>query len=128
MNDVYCKCVDCRKEFTKEEVESTDCCPNCGSTGIPLAPENDVEIKINWLELRILSVWAERWALVNNNKYPNMMKTLFAIVKDLQDQYPNSAPLTLAGELKEIQNAGFDVTSSVPFSNDVPLPEKVRWN
>lgn len=37
-------------------------CPQCGDTGIPSDPAKDINIVINMHELRILSLWAERWA------------------------------------------------------------------
>ena len=56
------RCLKCRKEFDETEIEGAKECPNCHDRGVPMDVANDVMVKINWHELRMLCLWAERWA------------------------------------------------------------------
>ena len=57
------RCVICGKEFSDDELPESTCeCPNCGTKSLPCLIVDDVNIKINWHELRILTIWAENWA------------------------------------------------------------------
>lgn len=93
------------------------CCPNCGSTGKPCGYENQVQVSINWHELRLLCIWAERWACQHGEKDPSMPATVYAIAGRLQEQHENmtaQAPLTLNGEFARLKDAGFRVRTNMP--------------
>lgn len=133
MSDSISRCVLCRSVFTKKQIENSNCCPKCGATGFPMSIKEDVEIHINWHELRILSLWAENWArLCDKDKiekaekekyrYDPMINTIYAIIKPLQEQCPSFAPLTLSGEIRQIEEEFGDVQSNVPL--DASLPPK----
>jgi len=64
-----------------------------------MSPKDDVTIKINWHELRILGMWAERWAA----QEPGTAKTVNAITLALEEQFPSRLPLTLARELGDMK-------------------------
>lgn len=98
------RCVICRTEFTDEEIANASSCPFCKSEGIPMLISEDTQIRINWHELRILTIWASNYA--SNCNKPNMNSALASILKHLELQRPDGtfAPLTLLGELKELVN------------------------
>jgi len=97
------RCVDCYKEFSRLEIEGAKACPACGSKGVPMLISQDVTIRINWHELRILAIWASRWA--DKENFPDDGRaTLQNILKRLRTYRPaGSAPLTLIEEFKELQ-------------------------
>ena len=100
----YSKCIDCREEFTEEECLKVNCCPACKSVGTPLAMADDIQIKVNWQELRVLTMWAEFWAEQKSSMDPdnsNMKQTVKSIATAMEEQYPSRTPLTMAGELGE---------------------------
>ncbi len=103
----YTKCIDCRAEFTQEECLKANCCPACKSVGIPLVQADDIQIKINWHELRVLTMWAEFWAQHQSSNNPEsigMKQTVKSIATAMEEQYPSRVPLTMAGELGEAKD------------------------
>jgi hypothetical protein len=101
------RCTTCYSEFTDEQLVEHKCCPNCKTTSLPMAISQDVTLKINWHELRILTIWAANWA----EGLPNESRNTFnAIIKRLEAQAPEkAAPLTLFGEIQELRAAGHRV-------------------
>jgi len=69
-----------------------------------MAIAQDMSIKINWHELRILTIWADNYARLH--KESTMPQTVAAIVKQLELQRPDGTygPLTIMGELQELAN------------------------
>ena len=61
-------------------------------------------VKINWHELRILTIWAENWASRCKEDNATMPVTVEAIARRLEKQYPKKTPLTLAGEVGQLRN------------------------
>jgi len=98
--NVSLKCARCRNEFVLHEIIESDHCPDCKTAGTLMSPGDDVTIKINWLELKILGMLSERYAKTIKNSDP--LRTLYSIVKGIQDQYPKKRPLTLRSESREI--------------------------
>jgi hypothetical protein len=99
------RCTACASEFTDAELEGAKACPACGATGVPSAIADDVTIKINWHELRILGIWASNWAEAKFRDEDGH-RTLRAILARLQAQHPGKAPLSLEGELKDLARSG----------------------
>lgn len=64
-----------------------------------MMPRDHVSISINWSELKILSNWAEAYALAYQAHYPDMLKAVYAITSEIEDQHVLKAPLTAAKEL-----------------------------
>ncbi len=98
-------CTTCGYKVTQAKLDQgLSCCPSCGSTGIPCSSKFDTTVNINWHELRILTIWAENWArqVSEEQDYSNI-KVVHAIARRLQEQKPAFAPLTLAGEVRELQ-------------------------
>jgi hypothetical protein len=92
-------------------------CPDCGLTADPLKPEEDLQIAINWLELRILAEWASR-AIRHQPPEDDMQRALAAILDRLRPYRPQgAAALTLREVLAEQQAAG----EGVPLRQDPHL-------
>ena len=97
------RCLICNEEFTEEDLKNVLCCPKCGNKGIPANPKEDVTIKINWHELRVLTIWAEHWANQIDKECPKSALTVACIARRVQKQYPDKTPLTLAGEIEDLK-------------------------
>lgn len=114
-NPIYvCRCVKCNHSFTEAEVEGASACPYCGSRGLPMDPTKDVTITVNVHELRILGIWAENYAVSQDNKhlddahYEAMKDTVNVIMERIEEQLRiagKHAPLTLSRELSELKQA-----------------------
>lgn len=120
------RCIRCRTEFTARDLEGAAACPHCGSTSVPMSPKDDLSIKINWHELRVLSIWAENWANLHKENYPELIEDLWAIVAPLQDQFPDKTPLTFSGEIGDLRRRFPEqkINISGPFTEGAPLPEE----
>ncbi len=96
------RCIRCASAFDLEALpEDVHACSSCGTTSLPVRPEDDVTVVLNWQELRILGVWASNWA--GQPLFPEDSRaTLDAILKRLQAQHPDRTPLSLAAELKHL--------------------------
>ena len=116
------RCIICASEFTDAESEGVISCPSCQTTSIPCLISDDVEIKINWHELRVLTIWAENWAKQIDKKKPEdtipVEKSLYAIMviaERLQKQFPDKTPLTLFSEIRELRK---DYNIETDIDND----------
>lgn len=122
---VVSRCVHCDRGVTEKEYEegTITCCPNCGNKGNPVSPDDDVSVNINWGELRILGIWAENWARKTDQLNPSGysgIRTVHSICRRLQRQFPDKTPLTLAGEIREIQEMGLTVETSFDARENLP--------
>ena len=107
------RCSLCGKEFSDDELKDAIKCPNCGTMSLPCAISDDVEIKINWHELRILVIWAENWARHsdnndngdndNNVREEKMLLSIMTIAERLQRQFPDKTKLTLFSEIRKLR-------------------------
>jgi hypothetical protein len=91
-------CVDCGHRV--ESFDGLKACPACNSPSVPCADERQVNININWHELRILCIWAE-----NYQRARQLGKTVYAIARRLTAQHPamaKASPLTLAEEIGQL--------------------------
>jgi len=86
-------------------------CGVCKTQVRALDPIDDVTIRINWHELRLLTMWAERWASHQteagaSRAEPNdMLGSLYAVLDRIHAQHLAMPPLTLEGELATIHGA-----------------------
>ncbi len=100
------RCVLCRAEVSIAVGNVSEGCPNCGTPVLPMDIMDDVELKINWHELKLLCLWSERWANhtdTNEEAFTGekgkISSILFSIVGLLQEQFPSFDPLTMSGEV-----------------------------
>lgn len=104
-------CTHCSHRI--ESFDGLDCCPACGTRGIPCSDANQVSISINWHELRILIIWAENY----QRSHPECGRVVYAIAKRIADQHPDRAkecPLTLAGEFGQLAEKYGEVSVNNP--------------
>lgn len=126
---IVARCVICNSEFTEAQTAGHNGCPKCGDKGLPSSPDQDVTVKINWHELRILCIWAEFWANriskeeAESGRDP--IKTVWAIAGRLQDQYPSHMPLTLSAEIGQLGEK-YDIKQvGDGVKEGAPLPPKI---
>lgn len=100
MSDKTIRCTECRGEFSDDEVY--DACPNCGTCGVPMSITEDVTIKINWHELRILCMWASNFASSFSGEAQRSQKALATIIRMIRAQHPEMGPLTMTEEIQEV--------------------------
>lgn len=123
--DKTTRCTTCRAEFTDDEIEGKSACPSCGGTGVPMAIAQDITLRINWHELRILTIWASNYAGAKDFPIASR-QALESILKQLEAQRPEGfAPLTLAGEVRQLQEAGYDAEMRDGEGN-VIVPKMVK--
>lgn len=110
------RCTLCGKEFSDEIIpEGTSECPNCGTKSLPCLIADDVNIKINWHELRILVIWAENWARHIDKTDPKEEKLLLSVMtiaQRLEKQFPDKTRLTLFGEIRELRK-DYDIQTDI---------------
>lgn len=119
----YQRCTTCAAEFTELEIENASCCPACGDKGVPCLISDDVTVKINWHELRILGIWAENWARKIQKENPETssgsMLTVLSIVGRLQNQHPDKPKLTLFSEIREAKEHFEKKGSKIKIQSDL---------
>jgi len=103
-------CTSCG--FKVESFEGLAKCPQCDSRGTPCLDKEQVNISINWHELRILCMWAERWG----NKECGGAGLIYNIAQRIQRQHPEfETPLTLAEEIQNLpKKLGCKVQTNIP--------------
>jgi len=117
------RCTKCYREFSEDETKNVSCCPKCGSKGLPMSISQDVEIKINWHELRILCIWAENWA---EEKCDQDSRSMLEAMMNRLDKYrpEGGAALTLTREVKDLQEV-YPETILVKGNKVLVPPRKV---
>jgi len=88
---------------------------------------NDLDIRINTHELRILAVWASSWAQANPSPDGQMENVLAGVLHRLKKQAPG-VPLTLADEYQQIADqSGGEVQCLDPSGQvETYLPRKAN--
>lgn len=107
MSDIVARCVQCDAEFTEEQLVGARGCPACGTESLPCDPKNDITIRINTHELRVLTMWPSWWATEKCSL--SAQKTVACIIQRLSTQ--TDKPLTLAAEVRKLQDDGHDEPS-----------------
>lgn len=109
---IAARCVRCNYTATPDQLIGVACCPSCGTTEIPCDPTKDATIVINTHELRILGIWAEHYAVHEDNKklddaQHRSMKELINVITDrIEVQLKTQGletPLTLSKEFKIVE-------------------------
>ena len=108
MSDVEGFCVLCGVDVASFKGLSR--CPNCDTKSIPCNYSNQVNIEINTHELRILCIWAERYALDNLDSKPDGYSgggsgVVYSICDRLREKNGSleEMALTLRDEIGEIK-------------------------
>lgn len=103
------RCTRCAAEFCDAEIAKASACPACGSKSVPCAIAHDVTPTINWHELRILVMWAERWeenfTSTGSERDLASRGAVAAIAGRLMRFRPEGAPgLRFADDISELQD------------------------
>lgn len=90
-------------------------CPHCGTQSLPCSFAEQVQVTVNLQELRVLCMWAERWALEREQEGCNP-DLVYAIATRLRNQLPTHLqhPLTMADELMKLREAGVQYSTNHP--------------
>lgn len=132
-NDKTIRCTRCAAEFTEAEIQGYSGCPKCGTKSVPMSIPDDVTIKVNLHELRILGIWAENYAVATDNAQldnPNhepLKETVNAICDRLQAQLKalgKERPLTLSREFGELVKQNPNAQMFRGGHEEIPPAEK----
>lgn len=82
------KCICCSAEFDEDDprLESAPACPACQSQNTPCLVSEEVQVRLNWLELRILAVWSR--AAIQASPHEHLKIAISAILDRLEAQKP----------------------------------------
>lgn len=108
-------CLNCNQE---SEPGNYQTCPKCGSDGIPVDLEGMLTMRISRHELRILVIWAERWAMQADND--EMRRVVYGIADRLETQDVAAGPLTLVGEINQLRDAFPSLETNIPDPPESP--------
>lgn len=102
-------CLKCSQWF--DAAPALTACPGCGdSRGVPANSRDVVTVSITWHELRILVMWAERWAQHVEREEPGTgEKVLYGIADRIRQQHLDKPPLTFMEELTQLREHYPDV-------------------
>lgn len=92
-------CVECRAEFTDEEIKGAFACPKCGSEGVPGDLTQKATLTLTQHEWRIVFMWADNWA---RKCPPGSQRALASIITEAHKQAPTLPGLTMGEELQEV--------------------------
>ena len=109
------RCLVCRSEFSRKELQNNMSCPVCGYQGLVMLTSGDVSININWFELKLICMWAE--SLVLQTGGSETIKVFYSIIKELAKQVPN--------EKITVFNKSSDFSM---LQNDLKVPEGTLLN
>lgn len=96
-NDI--RCAICGTEFISSELKEKNIreCPNCKTTIKPLRISEDGYIKLNWQDIRVLAIYAQRWANTFDTRIQGNKEAVIAldvIISKLENYKPkNGGPL-----------------------------------
>lgn len=95
------RCLMCRSETSEDQVPpNTMACPSCEAKVLPEYVDQDVDIRINWHELRILYLWANEWEQMA--KLHDNGKSITSAIAEQLDKYRpiDGAPLAKITEVE----------------------------
>lgn len=99
------RCVLCDYQVTEETLNrGLPYCSGCGTTCAPYSSELDVNVKINWFELQVLTTWAENWAQQQKRDDGDVLNAVHVIAHRVSAQHPTLPPLTLAKAVSQMRD------------------------
>ena len=115
-------CIRCRSKFAIKELKTAKCCPSCGCSVMALRSSQDVNIKINWYELKLICSYAEGFVLQSEDI--ESLKTLHSIIHELKRQFPKYPEISLfeySNLNDEITNIVDEEIETIEIPNDVTI-------
>lgn len=113
-NQRIIRCTICRTETLENDIPAdAAACPKCGTESLPEFVDHDVDVRINWHELRVLCMWAKNWEVANNFTKDHTLPSIIDIITSQLEKYRpvDGAPLSLLGELTQVaEQFGLDAT------------------
>jgi len=107
------RCIVCRTEFENKELEGNQGCPVCGYQGLTMLTNGDLNIDINWFELRLICMWAESLVLEVGDTHS--MNAFYGAVKAIKNQLPNCGKITMFDKAPEVdKESEFMLDDSLP--------------
>ena len=106
-------CTHCR--FRIKSFKNLDKCPNCETKSIPCSSSDQVNISINWQELRILCHWAGKYG-----RKIDSQGVIYGIVHDIEKQHPDKTTLTFSGEFNELKKKFPNAKLTNSDGKDIP--------
>ena len=109
------RCPVCLAEFNREAVRVAGYkdCPHCHTVIPPMQIRDDGYVKMNWQDIRVLAIYAQRWAIrLDTTKKGNMhaMQALSNILGHLERYRPKDGKthILMAHEIdpKELSKKG----------------------
>lgn len=108
--------------MTTEPRDGLQACPHCGATGVPADTENTATVTLTIQELRVLVIWAERWASNGDDaEHENMRRVIYGIADELAVQAGQS--LTMLGEVADLRRAFPGVEQNVVKEDPERTPQ-----
>ncbi len=111
------RCTICSHSYKNEDLKGVNCCPYCKTKSKPCDPENDISIKINSHELRIIFMWASGYGRREDDKklddpnWESLSKTVDIIAERVKKQFPPNLQdmcLTWTDEVKALEKSGLN--------------------
>jgi len=105
----WARCINCDHEIhllSNGEKPELSQCPKCKNKAQPANPKEDFWFKINWQELRILFIWAERWILQASDEHAQArMATVLSKIGDrIKKQTDQEMILFLTDEINQLKS------------------------
>lgn len=102
------RCATCERKMTAAEAANFKHCPTCGGSVAPEFVSQDIFVRMNWAEARMLANWSQGWAI--GTKLPSVAhQRLTRIFGKLRLVRPEHAPALLDEEVaEEAQVAEFE--------------------
>jgi len=114
------RCIVCRTEFDHNEITGNEGCPVCGYQGLTMLTNGDINIDINWFELRLICMWAEALALQVGDTHS--INAFYSVANELKKQIPEAGKITMFDEAPEKNNGSeFNL-------DDKPAPKGTLFN
>lgn len=114
------RCIVCRTEFEHNELEGNKGCPVCGYQGLTMLTNGDVNLNINWFELRLICMWAESLALQVGDSHS--LNAFYSVTNELKKQLPECGKITM------FDKAPDEIPDSDYNMDDSPAPDGTKFN
>ncbi len=114
------RCIVCRTEFDNDELIENKGCPVCGYQGLTMLTNGDINVNINWFELRLICMWAESLVLQVGDTHS--LNAFYAVANELKKQIPDAGKITMFNRAPETNN-GSDF-----YLDDSNAPDGTLYN
>jgi hypothetical protein len=129
------RCPVCLLEFNSEEMKRAGVrgCAKCHTSIPPIYLAHDGYVKVNWQDLRVLAIYAQRWSIgfdLRNKGNQDALKALENIINHLRQYKPkNAAPIVPLVDVVRVRGDAEHDVKNIPiqFNIHIPLPKRYEW-